>query len=837
MLVKEMYSIEKNENGYRIKGDIADFQIIFLTDDLIRVRASFDRKFEEESYSLVLTAWEDRMDDLLKEERTRIQALDIPCKETAEEISFETKTLRLVLTKKPFGFSLYDLKTGQQLYKDLEERAFEQDHLGRVFHYSEMDREKDHFYGFGENTGKLDKKGSRMRLSPKDAIGHDPEFGGPLYKHIPFYIRINETNQHALGIFYNNTYEAAFDMGKEISGYWASYSYYEADGGDIDLFFVNGPSVAEVLDNYTRLTGRQTMATKQSLGFTASTMYYAELEENCDQEIYNVIDKQFDEKMYIDNFKLASGYTSGEKDNLRYTFNWNYKRFPDPDAFFKNMNDRGINVIPNIKPGVLANHPKMEEYKKNDSFVKTADGKEDYIGRWWGGAGRFVDFTNPAGRATWKKLMKESLLEKGVHTIWNDNCEYDGVEDRNARCDFEGKTGRMSQLRVAQANMMAYVAKEALHEVYPDRRPYVISRAGCAGIQRYAQTWAGDDLTDWRTPKFNVATIVNMGLSGVANSGCDIGGFAGGAPDGELLMRWIQTGIFQPRFCINSANNDNTVTQPWMYEENNDVIREAYRLRYQMLPYLYSLLHEAYETGKPVMRPLFMEFQNDINCLTDENYTFLFGPSILVANVFEQGATERTLYLPTGCKWYDMNNFMKEYEGGQTITIPVDRHSIPMFFREDGIFVTSNDVTHILRDTTKLLHLYIGAKGSPFSLYDDDGYSKKFEDGDYEKTTITVNGEEEKTIHFSTEGNYKGTVTDLHLSVLSKKRGAYWVTVDGAKIPRFLSKSDWEASSAGWYYNLSTRMVEIKTPKPNKKEFTIIVSTSKFDLIGMEIDI
>lgn len=138
-------------------------------------------------------------------------------------------------------------------------------------------------------------------------------------------------------------------MGNEISGYWPRYSYYQADGGDIDLFFINGPKVEQVLDNYTKLTGKQAMPPKQSLGYTASTMYYAELEKDCDKEIYEVIKKHFDEKMYIDNFKLASGYSSGEEDNLRYIFNWNKKRFPNPDEFMEKMNEMGLNVIPNLK--------------------------------------------------------------------------------------------------------------------------------------------------------------------------------------------------------------------------------------------------------------------------------------------------------------------------------------------------------------------------------------------------------------------------------------------------------------------------------------------------------
>ena len=413
MLLRSFESFEKTENGYLIHGDAADVKLIFMTDDIIRVRVHFDKgtPMEEESYTLVTTAWPDRMDDLLKDERTRITALDVPCTEDEKCLTFETAHVTLKLFKKPFHFEMYD-KEGKLLYQDLRERAFEKDQIGRLTHFSKVDREYDHFFGFGEKTGHLDKKGRRLRMSPKDAIGHDPETGDPMYKHIPFYIRVNEKDRRPIGLFYHNSYDCVFDLGEELSGYWERYCYYQTDGGDIDLFLLAGPTLPDILNEYTLLTGRSALPTKQSLGYCASTMYYAELEKNCDEEIYKVIDKHEKEGILIDNFWLASGYSSGEEDNLRYVFNWNHKRFPDPKKFFENMNARGINVIPNLKPGILKRHPYIDLFEKNDVFIKTPDGKAPYYGRWWGGEGRFFDFTGPKGRDTWKQLLEENILKK-----------------------------------------------------------------------------------------------------------------------------------------------------------------------------------------------------------------------------------------------------------------------------------------------------------------------------------------------------------------------------------------------------------------------------------------
>ena len=833
MLLKHFQSVEKTENGYRIHGDNADVMLVFMTDDIIRVRVSFDRRFKEESYTLVTTAWPDRMDNLLAGERTRITALDVPCEETDKTLTFRTATLKLVFRKCPFSMLLYTAD-GELIYQDLRERAFEKDQLGRLSHYSRMDRAHDHFYGFGEKTGHLDKKGRRLRMSPKDAIGHDPESGDPMYKHIPFYIRVNDEQRHALGLFYHNSYDSVFDMGQEISGYWDRYCYYQTDGGDIDLFLLNGPSMAAVLDHYTLLTGRSALPTKQSLGYCASTMYYAELEQDCDEEIYKVIDKHHREGVLIDNFWLASGYTSGEEDNLRYVFNWNHRRFPDPAGFFARMNAMGINVIPNLKPGILKNHPYRELFEKNDVFIKTPDGSGDYYGRWWGGEGRFFDFTSERGRNTWKELLKKNVLELGAKTVWNDNCEMDGVEDRDAQCDFEGAKGTMADLKILHSNLMAYVGKQALAEVYPGERPYIINRAGFAGIQRYAQVWGGDNLTDWRTVKFNIATILGMGLSGCANMGCDIGGFAGAAPEAELLLRWIQSGIFQPRFCLNSANDDNTVTQPWMYEENNDYIRAAYALRYRMLPYLYSLMYEANQDGMPAMRPLFLEFPDDPACYSDQNLTFMFGPAVLVANVVEKGARTRTVYLPAGATWYDMNDNLRPYAGGQTIEVPVDLSSIPMFLQGSGVFVTSEDVKHIESDTLRHLDLLIAAESdTSFVLYDDDGHTEQYKQGNYSRTAITVTAGDRTTVAFHKTGSYADTVNSLTLRLVSKAKGAYWVTVDGKPVQRTIVREAFDAADCAWYYNMSDRTIWVKYPKPAKEDYEVVISTEKFDLVGM----
>lgn len=828
MKINRIKGYDEKDGMYFINTDNGKVLLCFMTDDIIRMRVSFDGKFDEESYILAMTAWGDRFDSFLGSDRTRIKPLAVAVEETDKHLVFRTGTLRLALHKENFAAELYN-KNNEKIYSDLRGKAFLRDHKERVRHYSEI-FSGDRFYGFGEQTGHMNKAGGYIRMSPKDSIGYEPKTMACLYKHIPFYIRVNENTQHALGLFYHNTFESVFNMGNERSGYWPYYSCFEAEGGDVDLFFINGPSFAAVVERYTALTGKTFLAPKYALGYLGSTMYYVELPENCDREILGFVDKTKNYDIPIDGFQLSSGYTTGP-DNKRYVFTWNNTRFPDPEGFFAEMKARGVSVTPNIKPGVLTTHPYYEEMREKGVFVLSADTAEPYVDAWWGGAGSFVDFTNPEGRRFWSKLLREQLAEKGVFSVWNDNNEYDSVEDREAVCDFDGKKAPIAGLRSLQSNLMNKVGNETISQVFPNTRPFSVTRGGFAGFQRYASSWAGDNRTCWDSLRYNLCTILGMGLCGVANYGADIGGFFGPAPDAELLVRWVQHGIFMPRFSIHSSNNDNTVTEPWMFADKTSYIADAVKLRYQFLPYMYSLLYKASVDGAPILRPLFYEFQQDQNCY-DRDDEFMFGPSILVANVLEKGAERISVYLPTGCGWYDF--YTREYyEGGQTLEIPVTLGSIPLFVRSSAIVPRTSGITSISLDTMTSLDILIAHDGnSDFVMYDDDGISLDYKEGGCLKTLVSARNGKQLEISFVKEGDYKSQVSDVTLDIINRDKGPLWVGIGDTKLKQFLHRDRWEQAEEGWYYSNSKRSALVKY-KERQGSYTVSVSFEQFDLIGM----
>ena len=828
--------IRKGDGFYEIVTDGAPIRLYFLTDHILRIRAGFDGDWDEASYSLILTAWDSRTDKLLGGERKRIKPADTSFLDGESEAEILGSFLRVRICKQPFSIEVYDSE-GSLVHRDIPGLSYREDPNRRRLHTQEI-MTGDCFYGFGEKTGRLNKAGKFLNMAPGDAMGYDPAETDSLYKHIPFYIRLSKKTGKAAGYFYHTTAECDFNMGREKRNYWPAYSTFRADAGDIDLFLIAGPSVRDVVRRYTDLTGKSMLLPKAALGYLGSSMYYPELPGDCDRAIIDFADTAREEGIPMDGFQLSSGYCAIEtKEGIkRCSFTWNRKRFPDPAAFFAAMEERGLTVSCNVKPGMLLVHPLLEEMKQKKLFVRDSRSEEAAVGTWWGGQGIFVDFTKEENRRIWKQYLKERLLQYGCHSVWNDNCEYDSLVDKDARVFYEGKGGTIGNLKPVMSNLMCLLSNQAMEEQRPGLRPFTVCRSGHAGIQRYAQVWAGDNLTCWETLRYNIATMLGMGLCGVANNGCDVGGFYGPAPDGELFVRWVQNGIFMPRFSIHSTNTDNTVTEPWMYGKLTPYIREAIRFRYQLSPYLYSLEYRAHEQGLPLMEPLFMAFQEDTQTY-EEDTEFLLGDFLLAANVVEEGAVSRKVYLPKSplpkARFYDFYS-RKAYEGGQTIELPVDLGSIPLFAASGAILPMAVDIpSNLSLDTVRALRILLAPDiDSSFTLYEDDGRTDAYQTGDFRETRITVTAGEQTLIDFSPEGSFPGTIERLELDVIHREKAPYYVVLDGKELPHYLHRRKYEEAEYGWYYSQTKKSLQIRYPA-QKKAYQVRISFEVFDMIGM----
>jgi alpha-glucosidase len=522
----------------------------------------------------------------------------------------------------------------------------------------------------------MDRTGRRLRLSNLDAMGYDAQSSDPLYKHIPFYITRRPETGLACGLFYDTLSDGVFDFGCEHSNYHGAYRYFAADHGDLDLYFLAGPTVPEVVRRFTWLTGRPAATPDWALGYSGSSMGYADAPDAQAAHERFLADLQR-HGVGCDSFHLSSGYTSiGDK---RYVFHWNRDKFPDPAAFVARFAERGVRLLANIKPALLSDHPAFAEAASAGLLLADVDGAP-VLEQFWGAPGAYLDFTNPAAAAWWKANVTRQLLDLGIAATWNDNNEYE-VTNPAALAHGFGARFAAIEMKPLQTLLMLRASREAQLDHAPDRPPFLISRAGFAGMQRYAQTWSGDNFTSWESLKGNIAMGLGLALSGVSNLGHDVGGFAGPAPDAELFVRWVGLGVFLPRFSIHSWNDDGSVNTPWMHPEVLDDVRALMALRRGLTPYLAGVLRRYRDEFEPAMRPLFYEFPDDPEVWRDTD-DFLLGDALLVCPITAPGVARRDVRLPLGARWRDAWTSLV-HPGGTTLDCPAPYDRPPLFLRLD----------------------------------------------------------------------------------------------------------------------------------------------------------
>ncbi len=796
----------------------------FLRQDILRVCYAFRQEPEpRESYAALLVS---RAQRVLADEKTVVPPCQVEISETAAQVCLEAYGMRVEVAREPFALTVF--ADGRRVHRDLAGRAYGRDGRGYRRHFFAQDGFT-HYYGFGEKSGELDKYRRRLRMYSSDTIGYDAQRTDPLYKHIPFFLKHREEDGSWCGVFYDNPSEGAFDLGCEHSGYWEKFASFSCEAGPLDYYLLLGDTPQAVVRAYAALTGTTCMPPLKTMGYMASTMYYTEAESRADQAIASFVDEMDRQEIPCDGYHMSSGYTALE--GKRCVFHWNQQRFPDPAGFCREMAERGILLSPNVKPAMLTVNPLFERFASQGAFLKRGTDQQPALERYWGGQAAFIDFTAPEGRRLWKEQLRRQLLEKGIPALWDDNNEYE-ISREDTLCAGDGEPYPARHMKPVFANLMARMAVEATQEHDAGQRPYVLSRAGYAGIQRYAQTWSGDNFTSWRNLRFNIPMMLGMSLSGVANQGSDVGGFMGPAPDAELFVRWVQNGIFQPRFCIHSCNTDNTVTQPWSYPEYTPVVREAIRLRYALAAYLYGLMRQASLFGDPVMRPMLYEFPEDPQCL-EESFDFCYGPFLLVASVLEPGARTREVYLPKGCDWFDWYTHQR-YTGGQRVTLDAPLERIPLLYREGTVLPLVEPGLRLTCECFRRMKLLIQAsRAASFTLYEDDGVSNAYRSGAYLETLVEARPQQEAlVISFTTTGCLEASPRAYELEVDARAICPLRVDVDGAEVPQLLNRSDYDQCERGWYFHMTNRHVMIRLPDA-PWNFQVRIDYARRDLIGM----
>jgi alpha-glucosidase len=619
----------------------------------------------------------------------------------------------------------------------------------KVYHYLQRDRGEAYF-GLGERAGDANRAGQRYRMCNLDPMGYSARSTDPLYKHIPFYItrKGGETDAGVCyGLFYDTLSDCSFDMGREMDNYHGHYRYFVADHGDLDLYYIAGDGPAAITRRYTWLTGRPIFPPRYALGYSGSTMSYTDA-PNAQERMGEFLERCEEHDIPCDSFHLSSGYTSIGPG--RYVFNWNREKFPDPARFVQSYLERGLRLVPNIKPALLSNHPRFEEARQAGLLVQDPDGQPTAI-QFWDGTGAYLDFTNPKTIAWWKKQVTEQLLQYGIPATWNDNNEYEIWSDKALAHGF-GTPRPAREVRPLQTLLMMQASHAAQTEFAPAERPYLVSRSGAAGMQRYVQTWSGDNYTAWETLRYNIRMGLGLAMSGVSNTGHDIGGFSGPAPGPELLLRWVQHGIFLPRFSIHSWNDDKTVNEPWMYPEVTPQVRELIRLRYRLMPYLYDLVWRYHSAYEPIIRPTYHDFPEDVRCL-EENDDMLLGANLLVASVVEPGQTNRRVWLPGSGGWYEAHT-ARHLGAGQWVTLEAPLDGPPLLLAREGCAIPLNlgEIHFASVEDLRGFQVFPFRGDGSFeaTCFEDDGHTQAWRSGAYGQWRLRV----------------ESTVQGLHIVVL-----------------------------------------------------------------------
>ena len=459
-----------------------------------------------------------------------------------------------------------------------------------------------------------------------------------------------------------------------------------------------------------------------------------------------------------------------------------------------------------VDPGVKVDpaYPVCAEGLARDAFCRLPDGQH-FVGPVWPGDCYFPDFADPEVRVWWGGLYGR-LLETGVAGVWNDMNEPaifpaatmpDSVQHR-----AEGAAGRVAHrtLHNAYGQLMAQACAEGLRRLRPDERPFVISRAGYAGIQRHALTWTGDNVSTWDHLRLTIPMILNLGLSGQPFAGPDTGGFSGDA-DGELVTRWTQLGAFLPFFRNHSALGTRS-QEPYVFGEPFESICRRYiELRYRLLPAIYTAFWQAAERGMPVARPLALAFPADRRTASlDDEY--LFGDALLVAPILERGARGRGVYLPQGA-WYDFWSGAR-LAGPGDVPAHAPLETLPLYARAGSVVPLGPVMQYTDQLVPRTLDLHIFPGDGESWLYEDDGHTLAHVRGEARVTSFELEaGPDRLILTWRSQGSYdpgyrgydlllRGMPVDRRIEVL----------VDGLHVEAGPRDAEWSAMrvAAGMFH-------------------------------------
>jgi alpha-glucosidase len=725
-------------NGIEIHSGAAIIAITALRDDVLRVRVGTAGQLPEDASWAVLAS-------------SRTASVAVTPQSSSISVGFQTAKLKVTVRKDPLELAITDL-AGHVIAEDLPGRPVE--YHGSNFRVYRKSPADEHYFGLGDKPGPLDRRNESFVDWNTDSFGWQ-ESTDPIYKSIPFFITYRRGV--AAATFLDNTWRTSFEFNKE---YRDGYSF-GSEGGPLDYYILYGPEPKAVVMKWAWLVGTTPLPPIWAFGYQQSRYsYYPEA------EVRRIAARLRSERIPADVIWLDIDFQLKNR-----PFTVDPERFPTFDKMIQDLKAQHFHTVV-ITDLHIADQPNIG-YKPYDEgaaaghFVKNPDGST-YVGKVWPGPAVFPDFTQKASRDWWGTLYKD-FVSKGVAGFWNDMNEPaifeapsktmpDDVQHRIEEPGFETRTTSHLEVHNIFGMQNSRGTFEGLLKISPDTRPFVMTRASYAGGQRYAATWSGDNSSTWNHLRQTTPQLINLGLSGFAMSGADVGGFAG-SPQSELLTRWLEVAAFHP------IDRDHTVIdskpqEPWENgtQEDVDLRRHYIEERYHLLPYIYTTAEEMSRSGLPIMRPLLLEFPaptadgSPID-LANGN-VFMLGPDLLIAQSPNPDEVDDYAVALPPVGWYDYwTGAMVEGAAGRRaidntrveqpeVHIHRSLDTLPVFARAGSIvpeqpLVESTDEKPQGPLTLRVYPPSQPGKDCGGSLYLDDGQSYAFRNGDFLRVEFT----------------------------------------------------------------------------------------------------
>ena len=535
-------------------------------------------------------------------------------------------------------------------------------------HYTR--REEDQFiYGLGDKSGGVNKNHCRYKLGTNDAMGFKAEYSDPLYKHLPFYLCENRNGCY--GIYYDTYSDGEIDFGREHDNYYEPFNSIRYEEENMVFYLIFG-SAKQIVRRFIHMTGGIGGIPDWAFRYCGSTMEYTDAAD-ADHRLRSFIGQCERYGIRAGAFYLSSGYT--QIADRRYVFHWNRDKIPDPKELSAYFRSKGLRIIPNVKPAFLDDHPLYDYIAQNGWFLHYRDGTPATF-PFWGGNASYLDFTDPGAYEFWKSCVREKLVGQGYDDIWNDNNEYD-IHDREVYAHGFDKEVPARLIKPLFSYLMAKASREACEGTNPE--PFIVTRCAIAGSQRIASTWTGDNYSSFRELRYNHYQAMTMSLSGFCFFGPDIGGFAGPVPGKELFMRWLQYGVFLPRFVLHSWKIGEDSTMPWLYPDMMESVRAIFDLREKLLPYLTDQMKRCIENDTPLITPVFLR-DRDYDREAD---SFMCGEKILVCPVFDENLREVSVCLPKSDTGFRLRGEGDLIPGETFVRVVCGISDLPVWFVEE----------------------------------------------------------------------------------------------------------------------------------------------------------